>query len=280
MEPFENWLLKRTINNRYGTTISKLVPNHYQYPRRTIRKVERDGIKYKLDLSDLVDWYIYFGFKDLSKKSLFDKINPGDVIFDIGANMGDLSFNFSKLVGNKGHVYSFEPDAGNFERLVINCNLNKFQNITLIQKGVGNNPGFYKMEANEYEPGNDGSKRIVSTAIDNNSKMNDLAEIVSLDTWVEANNPEKIDLIKMDIEGYEYSAIQSAEKTLAQYSPTLYMELHDVKLKEHGSSASELCKLVEGFGYTIFDADSNAPYGDFDSLVDIHDDIVCFKLKK
>lgn len=275
LRPLERFLLKFTKGRQYKTFASKFVPNHYQYSKNSIRKVEREGVNYRLDLSDLVDWYIYYGFKDPSKKALIEKINQGDYVLDIGANMGDLSFSFAKKVGKTGHIFSFEPDRNNFIRLRKNLEINQFKNITSIQKGIGNNPGFYKMAANINEPGNDGSKRIVSAPQDNSENTN-LAEIIRLDDWIKLANPSKINLIKMDIEGYEYSAILSASETLNKYSPILYLELHDVKLKEHGSSAIDLCKLIQSFGYQIFDADSNLQVNE-KNLINIHDDIVCYK---
>ena len=274
--PLENGLVKLTMDKPYGTLASKFVPNHYQYPKGVVRNVKRDGVKYSLDLSDLVDWYIYFGFKDPSKGSLFNKINEGDVVLDIGANMGDLSFNFCQIVGEGGHVYSFEPDGSNFSRLKKNWELNEFNNVTLIQKGIGDNPGSFLMEANEHEPGNDGSKRIISKAGDKLTSEKSV-EIIQLDQWLEDENPTKINLVKMDIEGYEFSALKSAAHTLEKHAPILYLELHDVKLKEHGSSAKDLCALIESYGYKIYDADSNSPLDLSKNLKDVHDDIVCYK---
>lgn len=268
----EEFLLRQTIGRPQKGLVNKLIPNHYQYSKNSIRIAERNGIKYHLDISDLVDWYLYFGFKDNSKEAVFKLINKGMYILDIGANVGDLSFNFAQLVGEDGRVYSFEPDKQNFYRFEKNYDLNNFRNISKINLGLGDVKGFYSMSANDKEPGNDGSKRIVAstTSADING-----AEIITLDEWAVANSPTKIDIIKMDIEGYEYSALSGAIETLKKYKPILYLELHDVKLKEHGSSASELLYFIRQMGYEIRDADSNAPYTMTQNLDDIHDDIVC-----
>ena len=85
-----------TIGKEFGKAITKFPPNHYQYKTGTIRRVERDGIQYELDLSDLVDWYIYFGFKEPSRMILYKLVKDGSIIMDIGANVGVWSYWLSK----------------------------------------------------------------------------------------------------------------------------------------------------------------------------------------
>ena len=81
-----------------------------------MRKVSRNGINFVLDLSDLVDWWIYFGFRDLGRMELFSKVKKGGIVIDIGANIGEVSMNFAKLAGPNGRVISFEPNRSNYKR--------------------------------------------------------------------------------------------------------------------------------------------------------------------
>ena len=144
--PFlEQLLVNMTIGKEFGKSITKFPPNHYQYKTGTIRRVERDGIQYELDLSDLVDWYIYFGFKEPSRMHLYELVKEGSIIMDIGANVGDISMHFAKYTGEKGQVHSFEPDPMNFARITKNLSLNNFKNIQLNNLGMGSEESYLKI---------------------------------------------------------------------------------------------------------------------------------------
>ena len=253
--PLENMLVSLNQGGETSSLFSKLVPNHYQYQNGTVRKVKRGDINYKLDLSDIVDWYIYYGFKDPVRPVLFSYVNPGDVIIDIGANMGETSFNFSKLVGTEGRVIGFEPDKDNYRRLTDNLKLNNFTNLSPINKGIGNVPGSFLIKMNEIEPGNAGSKRIIgSSEADSPDEM--IVEIIRLDDYLKDNELAKLDMIKMDIEGYEFNAIQGAKETIKKYRPKMFLEMQDIKLKEQGSSGKLLVKELQSLGYKVMNAES------------------------
>ncbi|MEE9372245.1 MAG: FkbM family methyltransferase [Saprospiraceae bacterium] len=278
IKSLENWLVSKTKDKTHGGFYSKLVPNHYQYPKNTERIATRNGVRYHFDLSDLVDWWTYYGFEDKSKTELYASISDGSIVMDIGANMGDVSFNLARIIGNKGHVISFEPDRSNYERFERNLALNNFSNITLVKNGLGREFGSFTMAINENEPGNDGSKRILKTS--NNSKNLELVKIITLDSWVEKNPIEQLDLVKIDVEGYEVKALKGGENTLVKYGPDLYMEVHDAKLKEQGSSAKELLFFIQGLGYSIQLDHTNSKLDVDGNLNDIHIDVVCKIINK
>lgn len=268
---FEKMLVNATKGQEHERMIAKLVPNHYQYAPNSLRKVKRNGINFVLDLSDLVDWWIYFGFKDLGRMELFSKVRKGGVIIDIGANIGEVSMNFAKIVGPNGKVISFEPNLSNYRRYERNLKANTFSNITLVKKGLGHVPGNYKMAINENEPGNAGSTRVVGKA--NNNDAFDVAEIIRLDDFLNKNPVERIDLIKIDTEGFETSVIKSGMNSLRTFKPTLFLELHDVKLREQGSSAEELVSLLRSLDYELHISGEQKILDKSVTLFDAHFDI-------
>src|SRR5690606_23758547 len=69
----------------------KLIPSNHLYASGSIRKVERNGIKYTLDISDYQEWLIYFNSNTDSSKSVIDYLNKENVILDVGANIGQTS---------------------------------------------------------------------------------------------------------------------------------------------------------------------------------------------
>jgi len=158
--PLEEFLVTITRGRRFGTMVTKLPPNHYQYPRDTNSIAIRDGIRYSLDLSDLVDWYIYFGFWEEARVAFYAKVRAGDTVFDVGANVGDVTLHMAQLVGARGAVHSFEPDPANFRRLRQNASMNQFTNVFLNQNGLGDAPGAFNLST--VDEGNRGMNRILA----------------------------------------------------------------------------------------------------------------------
>ncbi len=252
--PFlERYLVTLTIDKPFGSLITKLPPNHYQYKVETIREVKRDGINYKLDLSDIVDWYIYFGFQETSRKVLYDSMEVGQTVIDIGTNVGDVTLHAAKIVGANGKVYSFEPDPNNYKRLETNLSLNNFSNICINQLGLGDRAGTFSIA--KVNSGNQGMNRVVKR----NSNYQNLQQIqvITLDSYVTENKIDKIDLIKIDVEGFEYNVLKGSKTVIDTFHPTFFIELDNDNLLEQGSSAKHLIELLVDSGYDIIHAENN-----------------------
>ena len=138
------------------------------------------------------------------------EINKGDIVIDIGANIGYYTLIFAQLVGKGGRVIAFEPESRNFDLLRKNVEINGYKNVILEQKAVSNSSGkanLYLCDENRiddriYDP-HDGRKPIEIDA-------------VRLDDYFAANEKRKIDFIKMDIQGAEYAAIQGMSNLMKE----------------------------------------------------------------
>lgn len=142
------------------------------------------------------------------------KINRGDVVIDIGANVGYFSKIFSKLCGRTGCVYCFEPIYENF--LSLENTLKKSKNVKLYNFAIGD---LNCIEHMSYDP-RDCEK---STFISN--FCNKTVLVQRLDDFVELFEPKKIDLIKCDVEGFELHALLGMKKTLIKYKPIVSLEI-------------------------------------------------------
>jgi tRNA G37 N-methylase Trm5 len=127
--PFEGLLYAFVGGTRYLSFLSKTIPNPYLYKPGSKRTVIRDGINYELDLSCLMQWVVFWNFREVQRDKLYSLVNEGDVVLDIGTNIGEMLLHFAKTVGNDGFVYGFEPDETNFANAKQNISLNDFQNI-------------------------------------------------------------------------------------------------------------------------------------------------------
>lgn len=253
---FERILIKFVSNREYGLAITKIVPNHYQYAKNTYRYAKRNKINYKLDLSDIIDWFIYFDFKETSKNNLFQLANKGDTVIDIGGNIGEISMNFASIVGDSGNVHSFEPHPINLKRFKNNLSLNDFNNIILNEQALGNEKGIFQLliiDENNY-----GRNRITTTVEEKKeNKLVEDVQVILLDDYVKKCKVEKVDLIKIDVEGFEMNVLKGAKNILGIYHPVLFIEVDDNNLRLQNSSSEELVEFLMAYDYILFFAHNN-----------------------
>ncbi|MBL0096482.1 MAG: FkbM family methyltransferase [Bacteroidetes bacterium] len=152
LPPFEDALVALTSKSR-SPLLRKFVPPNYLYKRESFRTITRENIKYKLDISNVVDHYLYFGLEDPVYTSVLETIQNAKTILDIGANIGTTSLYFASLNAN-AKIISFEPHPDTFKRAEENIKLNSFRNIELLNIGLGEQKAELKLyEVNENNPG-------------------------------------------------------------------------------------------------------------------------------
>src|SRR5436190_624260 len=107
VDPFEKGMLFFFRGVTYSGFWYRFIPGPHLYPRGTRRLVTRKGINYELDVSCLMQWYVFWDFEEKQRDRLYSMVKAGDVIFDIGTNIGETLLNFGKLTGSRGFVYGF-----------------------------------------------------------------------------------------------------------------------------------------------------------------------------
>ncbi len=142
------------------------------------------------------------------------KVEENDFVIDAGGCWGDTSLLFSSKVGNRGKIFTFEFFEDNLNVLKENLSYNKklSENIVLIEKPLYD-------KSNEILYLNHACADITTLTETKNSSLQ--YKTISIDDFVKDNKIEKIDFIKMDIEGYELKALQGAINTLKKYKPKL-----------------------------------------------------------
>jgi FkbM family methyltransferase len=242
--------LKISPINQLGSLKVRFLPDHYQYNINSWRNVNRDGIKYNLNIHNIVDWFIYFNIQETSRKRLNSLINKSNVFYDIGANIGHVSLVASNLINENGIIYSFEPHPVSFKQFKNHIELNDISNIFAFNVGLGSSSSFVNMLEVE---GNAGANRIVASNVKNSNFT--LINIVSLDEFILNKNAEVPDLIKVDVEGYELEVFKGAENLLNDIKPKLFFELDERLLKLQNTSPIELLMFLSKFDYKFFNAD-------------------------
>lgn len=247
--------------------LARLPANHYQYSSETIRNVERNGVFYCLDISDYMEWVIFFGIETEPRKALYDLISNSKVIFDVGANIGETTLNIAKLSNNDCLIHSFEPDKFCFEKLKTNVGLNPFKNVKLNSFGLGVKEADYFLTAPTKD--NRGGNRIVHNS---NEKPN--IHIKRIDDYISQNNIDKVDLIKIDVEGFELKVLKGGKNCIEKHRPKLFIEINDSNLKEQGDSALELIAFLEPFYKNLSHAETGESINSKVNLINKHFDLI------
>ena len=223
--------------------------------------------------SEGFDLWIHPNDEILSRSIVYDKIwepettklikkiiHEGDIGIDLGANIGYFTILMANLVGTSGKVFSFEPAPQNFEILQKNIKQNHLKNVVANQSAIGDINGKIKLYLSNTNAG--WHKVFPKQFIDYEvSDKNIDVEICSLDKeFID----KKIDFIKMDVEGYEWNAIQGGKKILEEnYNIKLIFEFFPMALRANNVKPDAVLTYLLDIGFHIYVIDENMRLLDF-----------------
>ena len=189
-------------------------------------------------------YYIYKNFKDKSEIALLKKwVRPGDCVIDIGANIGFYSSLFSRLVGSRGSVHAFEPDKQNFKHL--RDIVAGLRNVKINMLAVSDLNGPINIYTSKES--NTDHRSYFFEEYDEFYK----SRSTRLDDYIKGRF--KVDLIKMDIQGAEYSALRGMSKTLGNnHDIILLMEYWPEGLKRQGVTIDTVTAYFKKLGMRIY----------------------------
>jgi FkbM family methyltransferase len=244
--PFFEKFLVRLCEKNVSSIVWKLVPPEYLYKDGSFRNVAIHGVKYKLDISKVVDHYVYFHFPEDGYDLVMEDIRNAGFILDIGANIGITSLFFTRINPNV-KVLAFEPHPANFKRAKEHLEMNNLNRVELLNIGLGDTATTAKMA--EVDPHNPGMNRILP---DVSGLPSTEIRVEVLDEVLKSKAYAKIDFVKIDVEGYEYAVLEGGREVLSRDRPVIYLEFDDEYLQEQGSSAHKLISLLVSYGYSRF----------------------------
>jgi FkbM family methyltransferase len=183
---------------------------------------------------------------------------PGDVVVEAGAGIGTEVLVLAKLVGRQGRVISVEAHPGSFVRLSLLCRLNGLENVTCIHAALLDEPGTALITDEEQSAKN--------TVVDGEGSISVPAE--TLDALLVRLGIDRVDFLKMNIEGAELKALEGFRQGLGR-TRNLAVACHD-RRAERGESQSYRTKdsaraLLRSHGFEIHDgSDEDASWlGDY-----------------
>lgn len=181
-------------------------------------------------------------------------LRPGDVFLDVGANAGLYSVLAAKRVGDQGKIHAFEPDPGGFSLLRVNVDLNDVRNVILNRMVVSNDNGVVKFGSCPDAAFSSMRQNAYHQTRGNLEWFE--VDSVSLDAYVERQRLERVDLVKVDVEGAELDVLLGASVVLRRTpAPVLMIEFCDVTTAGFGYEANQLPQLLEGYGYQLYHYD-------------------------
>ncbi len=198
--------------------------------------------------------YTYQKFKlknDATEIRLLQSIiKPNTTVLDIGANIGFYAKLISKMVGVNGKVICFEPDKKNFNYLVNNTK--QLTNVVRYNLAVANNSDNIKIYTSKLLNVDHRTYPV------NNYDTVEVIKATSIDELIAKGEIKAVDVIKIDIQGFEIAAFEGM-KNLLQTNASLKIvaEFWPHGLKRAGKSAIELYTFFEKLGYTIFEITEN-----------------------
>ncbi len=176
-------------------------------------------------------------------EGIYTYAKPSTVVLDIGAYIGTFTIALSKVVGDNGTVYAFEPQRKIYRELRKNCELNDVKNVIFHRMAIGDKQQIIQMDKQTY-PGSDGSTGI--------GHGGDFAEMRTVDSF----NLTNVSFIKIDVERTEEQVLDGMVNTILQNKPVIIIELQggylwesapfDIKQKMINS-----IEKLQALGYTV-----------------------------
>ncbi len=188
------------------------------------------------------DLFMYGYREPEATKVMQGILNPGMTVFDIGANIGYYALMEARVCKQ---VFAIEPGLDNVSSLNTSIRLNGYSNISVHYTAIGDRDGTIRFSLNPASPNwhrvaKDGDKNAV------------IVPVTTLDTFWRTQGCPKVDLLRMDVEGYELSILKGACDIISCCLPAMFLEVHRDHLKSYGGSAREVLEFLAGYGYSVY----------------------------
>jgi FkbM family methyltransferase len=217
-------------------------------PHRGERSAVIFGNKMQLDLGDYIQRNIFLGTYEPAETAILKKkLKKGFCFVDIGANVGYFTALAASIVGSQGTVIAVEPSPYAFNRLKNLVDQNKLRQVKLLSLGLSCKSGektlFLNLESHlNHAP----------TMISHPGGIPQTVLVRTLDAILLDEGVHHVDLLKIDIEGYEMIALSGAIQSLSNRKiKAIICEFNDYWLRAGGSSPQELYNFLLGYGYYV-----------------------------
>jgi FkbM family methyltransferase len=210
----------------------------------------RRGLRLDLDLRDNLQRTLFFTgtYEPGLLRLLEDEVRPGDVVVDVGAHIGVHAVTAARRLrdlGGGGRVVAFEPTEDSSAAIRVAATRNGLP-VEVVRAGLGEKSGTIELRADPRYGDHDagvrsqfGDGEIVATA-----------PLTTLDAWAAETGLDRLDIVKIDIEGAEILALRGMRDVLTRLKPRLLaIEVKDVVIERGPGDEASLHALLAECGY-------------------------------
>ncbi len=185
-----------------------------------------------------VDSFENRGVYQLADRFFLFYLKPSHVVVDVGANIGYYTLLSANKVGEKGAVYAFEAHPKSYKYLFKNVQLNNFKQVKTFPIALGDQGGFVRFS--------DRSK----------DDMNEVAEVGGIEVPIDTldnklKDVSQINLLKIDVEGYEKYVLTGAEETLKK-TETIFFEAWDEHFSKYDYKLQDIFSILSSYNFSYF----------------------------
>jgi FkbM family methyltransferase len=218
---------------------------HSLCPRQGQRNVEVFGYRIRLDLSDYIQRSIYLGtFESEESFQVKRHLKRGMTFVDAGANVGYYTLMAASLVDATGKVFAFEPSPYAFRLLFDTLAENSITQALAVHSALSDTSGEMQLFMPK-RPGNH-----TPSMVPNNGGTPITVPVLKLDDYLSEHEIGIVDLLKLDVEGFEPNVIKGAEQYLRRKRiRAILCEFNEPWLRANGTSSSDLYELLSSFGF-------------------------------
>lgn len=222
-----------------------------------------DGLKCWVDSRTWIEWNVLFaGSYEPHIEALFEcLLEPGDTAVDVGANVGVHTLSLARIVGPSGKVFAFEPNPGVTKRLRQNIELNGFSHVRVDGRALGDRAAQGALRvpaAGSAEACNLGMASLVAL-----ETAHDLVEVdvVPFDAATGEIGIDRIDLVKIDVQGYEVPALRGMARAVERFRPAIIFEYEDWAWGATGCRLGDALTMFRQCDYEVWGIESHGGAG-------------------
>lgn len=179
--------------------------------------------------------------------AISDALKPGDVFYDVGANVGFFTLIAARKVGGAGAVYAFEPVPANARLAASNARRNGLANVRVMQLAIAERSG----EGRLTEAVHAGGATLSTTTPPPDARRTITVPQVSVDDLVFREALPRPDVVKVDVEGTEIAVLDGMARTLAEHAPTVIFEVDDGDRAALEAKYDACCATLGQAGYRV-----------------------------
>jgi len=212
--------------------------------------VKVNGMQMKIlpgDKGISTELLIFKEHEPLTTQLIKNELKEGMICLDVGSNIGYYVLLEAKFVGKSGKVIAIEPSFHNFKILEENIRLQNFTNIEVHHFACGDSDGHANFLTTDRSNWSRIDENYFEFSPPTKSVSSEKIEMKKIDSFIEQKEIDRLDIIRMDVEGYEFKILDGMINTLKKFKPTIIMEIHLARMGV--SNTKELLQKLNDLSY-------------------------------